>query len=203
MKKQFRPFNEARKFAQSLKLKNGKEWKEYYKSHVLPSGIPRVPHFVYKDKGWQGMGDWLGTGNISPKNREFLPFEKSREFVRSLGLKNREEWIKHTKSGKLPKDIPTNAAQTYKNRGWKSWGDFLGTGFIAPQKRKYLSFKEAREEARKLAKKYGIKTMKEWLKAKNAGKIPGNIPAYPMAVYSKKKLIQKHEPKMALKQIYS
>jgi hypothetical protein len=34
------------------------------------------------------------------------PFEEAREFARSLGLKSREEWNEHCKSGKKPVDIP-------------------------------------------------------------------------------------------------
>ena len=37
-----------------------------------------------------------------------------------------QEWRKYAKSGKLPKDIPTNVWQVYKNKGWKGWRDFLG-----------------------------------------------------------------------------
>ena len=43
---------------------------------------------------------------------------------------------KFTRSGKLPKDIPTFPNQTYENKGWISWGDFLGTGYVALKYRK-------------------------------------------------------------------
>ena len=34
----------------------------------------------------------------------------------------------YKKTGKLPKDIATSPGGTYKNKGWKGWKDFLGTG---------------------------------------------------------------------------
>jgi len=43
-----------------------------------------------------------------------------------LGLKSRKEWRDYSKSGKKPDDIPANPDNTYKNKGWNGWGDWLG-----------------------------------------------------------------------------
>ena len=125
--RKFREFEEAREFARSLKLKGLEEWEEYSKSGKRPHNIPSSPNIVYKEKGWKGYGDWLGTGNIAPFNREFLSFEQAREFVRSLGIKGQIEWKEYSKSGKRPHDIPSNPNETYKGKGWKGYGDWLGT----------------------------------------------------------------------------
>ena len=61
---------------------------------------------------------------------EFLPFEEARNFVRKLGLESRTKWGGYCKSGKRPDNIPGDPAQMYKGKGWVSWGDWLGTGFI-------------------------------------------------------------------------
>jgi hypothetical protein len=58
----FRPFKEARKFARSLGLKSSNEWREYSKSGSRPADIPSNPNLTYRDAGWSGWGDWLGTG---------------------------------------------------------------------------------------------------------------------------------------------
>src|SRR5688500_6628274 len=73
-----------------------------------------------------------------------MHFRKAREYSRSLGLKNRTGWLEHCTSGKKPNDIPTYPNEYYKDKGWISWGDWLGTNYIAPQKRKYRPFNEAR-----------------------------------------------------------
>ena len=39
---------------------------------------------TYKNKGWIGMGDWLGTGTIANQQKEYRSFEDAREFVHSL-----------------------------------------------------------------------------------------------------------------------
>ena len=41
------------------------------------------------DKGWKGMGDWLGTATSSTRGRKYCDFKSARTFVHSLGLENR------------------------------------------------------------------------------------------------------------------
>ena len=60
-KKERRPFDEARVFARSLKLRNRREWKEYRKSDERPDDIPAHPDEAYKNDGWNGWVDWLGN----------------------------------------------------------------------------------------------------------------------------------------------
>lgn len=59
-------FEEAREFVRSLKLKNTYEWQSYIKGELdsfepMPDNIPKSPRTVYKNSGWMGMNDWLGT----------------------------------------------------------------------------------------------------------------------------------------------
>jgi len=252
-KKRYRTFDEAKKFAQSLNLKQRKDWTEYCKSGNKPEDIPTAPEIVYK-RQWKGVGDWLGTGTLHPRDRSYLPileskriiqkyglkskrewielkklnkfpkniprdppsvyakkgwigwgdflgsnviqpqkkqfrlFNDARDFAHTLNLSSGNEWIQYCKSGKNPKDIPADVVGVYKKE-WKNWGDFLGTGNISPTaiSKNYLSFKEARTETRKLAKKHNLKTFDDWKKAVREGKIPKNIPLKPDRVYSKKR----------------
>jgi len=50
MKKQFRSFEDAKKFVQSLNLSGHKEWTEYCKSDKKPDNIPASPSSFYKKK---------------------------------------------------------------------------------------------------------------------------------------------------------
>jgi hypothetical protein len=54
------PFDEARKFARSLRLTTQRSWRAYFKSKSLPSGIPLDPRKAYAKDGWAGFPDWLG-----------------------------------------------------------------------------------------------------------------------------------------------
>ena len=186
-KKQFRDFKSAREFVKKLNFKNTSEWNEYCISGNKPEDIPTKPNRVYKNNGWQGMGDWLGTGNV--REKEFRDFESAREFVRKLELKSAKGWKDYCKSGNKPEDIPVNPNRNYKNKGWVNLGDWLGTGNIATRKlsKMYLSFSDGRNEARKLAKQHNIKNWDDWRNAVKKGLIPKNIPADPKRIYSKKK----------------
>jgi hypothetical protein len=115
---------EAKAYVRSLGLKSVEDWRKYSKSDKRPPDIPATPERVYK-KEWKGMGDWLGTGTVAPKDRQYRPFAEAREFVRSLGLKNREEWESYCKSGKKPVDIPTAPWIVYEDE-WEGQPDWLG-----------------------------------------------------------------------------
>jgi hypothetical protein len=178
--KEFRDFESAREFARSLGLQNQKEWQKYCVSGNKPNDIPGTPSLVYK-KEWKGVGDWLGTGNVALKNRKYRSFKDVREFVQKLGLKNYEEWRDYCKSGDKPDDIPSFPNQVYKNKGWKSVGDFLGTGRVSNIHRQFLPFQEAREFVRVL----NLKNISEWQKYCVSGNKPNDIPTNPNRDYKK------------------
>jgi len=188
--KKFRSFVSARKFIRKLKLKSDTEWQKYCKSGKLPEDIPKTPREVYEDE-WEGMGDWIGTGRMANQNRKFRSFNKTKEYVHSLGIKSQREWQKYCKSGKKPLDIPSGPDRTYKKE-WSGWGDFLGTEVTAPQiiSKNYLSLKDAKKKARKIKLElFGSRpiTREEWVQAYKDGKIPANIPRYPTQIYGKKR----------------
>lgn len=124
----WRPFEEARAFARNLGLTTSKEWGKWAKSDQRPDDIPYNPMSVYKNKGWTGIGDWLGSGRVANQNRIYRPFEEARSFARGLGLKNSKEWASWYKTDARPKDIPSAPAMVYRDKGWINWGDWLGHG---------------------------------------------------------------------------
>jgi len=113
-------------FCAVVLLQNVKDWRKYRKSRKRPDDIPYEPAESYKNKGWEGYGDWLGTGTIATHLRTFRKFENARAFVHKLKLRSREKCNDYCKSGQKPVDIPTNPHRTYKNRGWKGMADWLG-----------------------------------------------------------------------------
>lgn len=170
MKKSFLPFEEAREYAQSLNLSGQKEW---FRDGNRPENIPSRPYINYKEN-WVSWGDFLGTGNIAPKLRNFLPFEEAREYVRSLGLKTQKEWLLFEK----PKNIPNNPESTYKNKGWLNLGDWLGTYRVTNAAKEFLSF----EEAKQYAFSSGMSSCKDWRSRTH----PSNIPTNPNIFYKEK-----------------
>lgn len=189
-------FEEARAFVHQLNLANLKEWHKYVKGKLntlpaKPENIPNSPELVYKDFGWQGYGDWLGTFTIAPFQRTYRPFKEARKFARELGLTSSEKWLKYCRGDfsnlpKKPDDIPTNVARKYE-KDWVSYKDFLNSGL---HKQKYSKFKSY-DEAKKFINTLGLNNYKEW-KSYLVGELttlpikPKDIPANPAGVYKSK-----------------
>jgi hypothetical protein len=167
LKKKFCSFKDAKKYVHTLKIYSQKEWRIFCKENKIPSYIPKSPDSSYKNE-FKGWGDWLGTGRMASFNLNFLSFEDAKTFVLQLKLKNHNEWIKYCKSGNKPDDIPTTPWRIYKNKGWISFGDWLGTGTIAPQKRQYRSF----EDARSFVHSLGFESRKDWDNYSKSNKKP-------------------------------
>ena len=122
----YKSFEEAKKFVQTLNLTSISKWVNYYRSNHLPKDIPKTPNNFYKNKGWTNWGDWLGTNTIAAQLKEYLTFILARKFVKKLKLKSINEWKEYCHSLKKPENIPAAPDWVYKNKGWISWNDFLG-----------------------------------------------------------------------------
>jgi superfamily II DNA or RNA helicase len=175
---EWRPFNKARAFVRSLGLKSGADWKTYCRSGKKPNDIPVAPWQVYAHAGWTSWSDWLGTGTIATRLREYRSFKEARTFARSLGLKSSTAWFDYCRSGAKPTDIPYSPRLTYAEAGWAGYGDWLGTGRAAPGT--FRSFKLARDYVHRL----GLKSKPQWEEYCASGKKPADIPAAPQAAYA-------------------
>jgi hypothetical protein len=180
MKKEFRNFNDARKFVRKLNLKGNKDWRVYCKSGNKPADIPSTPEKTFK-KEWTDWGDWLGTGTVAAKDKKFRSFLDAKKFVRTLNLKTDKEWVQYTTSGNKPTDIPSSPITTYKNKGWGDMGDWLGTGSLSNQKKVFQSF----DDARKFVRLLNLKAQSDWAKYRKSGNKPETIPSNPNRTYKK------------------
>ena len=175
---QYRSFKEARAFVHGLKLKSYTEWRHYFESGKKPADIPAKPERAYAKSGWAGHGDWLGTGRVANRSRQFRSFKKNRAFVRGLKLKSVTEWRHYCKSGKKPDDIPTAPQQKYAEAGWAGYGDWLGTG--RHRGKGWRNFKGGRAFVHGLK----LKSSTEWRAYCQSGKKPDDIPANPHNTYA-------------------
>lgn len=173
----YRPFKEAKEYVHSLALKSGYAWREFCKSGGKPSDIPASPEKTYK-ADWKGMGDWLGTGNVAARFRIYKPFNEAVEYVKHLKIKTVKEWNIYCKSELKPDDIPTDPHQVYKAK-WKSWGDWLGSGAVAPRYKKYRPFNEAKKFIHSL--KLGNQI--DWKNYAQSEMRPADIPGSPWRTY--------------------
>jgi DNA-directed RNA polymerase subunit F len=178
--REYLSYQEAKEFVSKLNIKSKNEWSQYCKSGNKPDNIPINLNVTYKNKGWINWGDFLNTKYVATFNREYLSYQEAKEFVHKLNLKTVKEWKDYCKSGKKPDNIPFNPSSSYKNKGWVSMSDFLGT--ILRNVKYYLSYEEAKEFVHKL----GLKNAKEWYEYAKSGNKPYNIPKTPKRLYQNK-----------------
>jgi hypothetical protein len=165
----WKSFTEGRAFARRLGLKGEAGWRAWSKSEHRPSDIPSNPEKIYRDDGWISWPDWLGNERVAWKS-----FTEGRAFARGLQLKGVKEWWAWSKSDQRPSDIPANPHNTYRDNGWISWPDWLGSERVA-----WKSFTEGRAYVRGL-ELGGEKGWKVW---KKSGHRPSDIPARPDKTY--------------------
>jgi len=186
------PFEEARKIVledvKKYGINNFLKWCNYCKLHQKPNNIPSSPQIIYKNNGWNGFGNWLGTGNVRNGSVKKLNFEEAYIIVKDIVVKNNiktnNEWSEFCKDENFPNDIPVDPSKFYKNKGWRGWGYWLGTFRKYYGKwEEWCSFKDALIIVRKEVVKYNIENCRDWQKYCISGKKPINIPAYPNIVY--------------------
>ena len=185
-KRVYRKYPDARKFVHTLKLINRTAWTKYCKSGNKPSDIPNNPWHVYRNSGWKkkgGMGDWLGTGTLAPKDIEFWSYKKARRFIHKLELSTATAFREYCKSGNKPDEIPSAPWDTYEKEWTKNgkMSGWLGTEIIATQNRTYLTY----EVAKKFVHKLHLSGSISWRKFVKSNKLPDNIPSNPDKTYKK------------------
>jgi superfamily II DNA/RNA helicase len=176
----YRSYEEAEKYAQSLKLKNINEWWELSKSGKLPKDIPVSAHLIYSNK-WKNWGEFLGTNYVAAQLRKYRSYDDAKKYAQSLNLKSGSEWLEHTKSKNFPKDIPLTIAHVYKKE-FEGTSIFLNTGFVSQRLRKYRSY----DDAKKYAQSLNLKSGSDWLEHTKSKNFPKDIPAFPGRHYKKK-----------------
>mgnify|MGYP006080949661 CR=1 FL=1 len=88
----------------------------YNDMNILAKSMPRVEKLLEKL-----LEKELAESNLVGKMRSF---EAARKFVRTLGMKNSQEWQNWINSGTMPVDIPNDPAKYYGL--WEGFDDFLG-----------------------------------------------------------------------------
>lgn len=175
-------FKESRQFARALNIKSKNQWCEWCKSGNKPSHIPAAPSLCYKNKGWAGWGDFLGTGKIADQHKalKYHSYEDAKIYLSKLNFKSEKEFLNWCKTDKKPIFIPQKARRYYKNRGWVSMGDFLSNNNI--HTKDWISY----EDAQKFVQSQNLYSQKEYQSWCKSDKRPLNIPTHPNKAYSKK-----------------
>ena len=177
MKKEFKNFEDAIKFVRGLGIKTKDDWLNYCKSGNKPDDMPSSIEIFYKDKGWNGWGDFTGTGR--QRQIDFHSYVDASKIVKKLGIKSGSDWKKYCKSGNRPDNIPINPDQSYKNKGWISWSDFLGSKH---RRGSFRSFKKAKIFTKSLK----LNSRIDWNTYCKSDNRPDDVPFAPNIVYKNK-----------------
>lgn len=113
--KKFLAYERAQKIIQKIGIKRYREWRKYRSENKI-NNIPSCPENTYKNKGWVDWETFAGT--------KFWDFMSAKNYVRSLGLENSDEWKKYASGGKRISNIPSNPWTFYKE--WRGLDDWLG-----------------------------------------------------------------------------
>lgn len=122
----------------------------------------------------------------------YRSFKNARTFVRSQNIGSYKEWLLYCRGrlkGKKPKplDIPQNPRDTYMDKGWNGFSDWLGNENISYRHHVWREFPKARTFVRKLK----LKSNREWRRyvageLPRRPKLPRDIPTNPNYAYSKR-----------------
>lgn len=113
--------------------------------------------------------------------KDWRPFRQARAWAHSLKLPDQKAWHTFAKGRiRLPADIPTNPNAAYKGRGWRGYGDWLGTGrlSVVDKSKQWRPFAGAREWARALK----LTGQAAW-NALARKRLPDDIPTNPQSAY--------------------
>lgn len=151
--------------------------RKYCKEHNIP-----LLEITYKEDLETQLCNFLNNLGITidldlerkpALNRNYMPYEKAREIIQSMGLKTSLEFRKINK----PMGIPYRPELQYKHNGWTSWGDFLGNGNISSKKAKFVSY----EECRQWFLDNNVQSGEHWNKIRKHK--PAHIPSHPDIIY--------------------
>src|SRR5947207_9363489 len=158
-----KPFEEARDRARTQEFNSRAEYARWAKNIA---GMPVAPGPVYKDKGWAGWNDFLGT-EIRP---EWLPFAEAKAVVRAHEIKTLPQFRAWDKQERLANKIPTLPSVVYRNAGWIDWYDFLSTESPSLQHV---------QTAEQFAVEDGIVASRKWLRDNGHGALDQYIYKHP------------------------
>jgi superfamily II DNA or RNA helicase len=186
-------YEKACAFVRKLNLSSVSQWRDYCSGNIpslpeLPQNIPATPYNVYKNKGWEDWGDWLGAKNIASKNRTYMSYPEAEKFVTMLNLESANDWRNYCKGNfpdlpEKPTNLPKRPQEKYKDSGWISWPQFMG--YKGVTKGGWKSFDDARAYVRSL-KLSNVSEWRKYVQGNLAGfsEKPDDIPSHPERAYS-------------------
>ena len=139
----FLTFEEAKLYVREKGIRTVNQYIEMYKKNLLDPDLPASIYQCYKNEGFTTWSEFVGNGNLSSHERQqkTINFKTFTKIVRDeLKIEYGKDYYDIPLERKLELSLPSNPERFYKSSGeitHFSWGEILGTGYIATFKRKY------------------------------------------------------------------
>ena len=173
--------DEATQIVRKKRIKLKREFQERRKTDLELQLIPSTPNETYKSEGWVSWPDFLGTNKVKVVTKSNRPsLNEAKQIVRRKRIKSAPEFKERRKTDTELQRIPSEPHKAYKNEGWVSWMNFLGTNRVTRANRPSLN------EAKKIVKKKGFKSRRDFLKQRKQDTELQQIPSNPYEAYKDK-----------------
>ncbi|MDC8832868.1 hypothetical protein [Alteromonas gilva] len=169
------PYHEAASLLYSMGVRKIKDLQALNKNAERPPEIPQRPGEYYSEySGWKQFiedGRRYFEEHGMPAN-EVPSYTQLKGTIRKLGIRTQTEFKSALKAGMFGQHVPSNIEVFYGE-------EFEGWDTLLCSHSNFMPFEEARE----MARTFGLKTSYEWVKFSREGNRPNNIPAWPQRVY--------------------
>ena len=162
---------EAKEIVKQKGIKSIVEFEERRKTDPELQQVPSHPNRTYKEEGWISWPDFLGTNRVTKATR--LSLAEAKEIVKQKGIKSIVEFEERRKTDQELQQVPSNPHRAYKEEGWISWYDFLGTNRV------WLTLGKAKE----IVRQKGIKSGREFRERRKTDPELRQIPSNPNIAY--------------------
>ena len=120
--------DEAKRIVRRKGIKTATEFKKRRKTDLELQLIPSQPNKTYKEEGWISWPDFLGTNKVKMVTKSNRPsLNEAKKIVRRKGIQSSTDFLERRKTDPELQLIPSKPTRSYKDEGWVSWSDFLGT----------------------------------------------------------------------------
>lgn len=147
-------YDEIKKYIHEFypEVKSKSIWTKFFqKNEFKPDFIPANPEIVYKERGWKGWGNFLGTKRVQSNiiaEQLYVTYEHAKDILKDFDVPNSRVYKNLKLINVLPKELPLKPNRFYKSRGWISWSDYLNNSSIIQNQQKsalYLSYLDAKD----------------------------------------------------------
>jgi superfamily II DNA or RNA helicase len=125
-RRNFVDFENCKKWFRAKNITSVLNWVSYTKKNKRPDNIPRNPQQIYKNEGWKGWHEFLGTRRKGKSVKNFVSYDECKNWFIQNNIISKTKWEQYCKSNKRPTNIPRAPDRVYKEKGWRGWADFCG-----------------------------------------------------------------------------